>query len=70
MAPTARVISLGTAATDAATLLIDEGLLDQERCLLGIPHPSGSIGHRVKQYNARRETLAATVAHLAAANAF
>lgn len=70
MAPTALVIPLGAAATDAATLLIDEGLLDQERCLKGIPHPSGGNGHRVRQYNARRETLAATLAHLAAANAF
>jgi hypothetical protein len=70
MAPTALVIPLGTAATDAATLLIDEGLLDQERCLRGIPHPSGGNGHRVKQYRERRETLAATLAHLAAANAF
>lgn len=70
MAATALVIPLGTAATDAATLLIDEGLLDQERCLKGIPHPSGGNGHRVRQYTARRETLAETLAHLAAANAF
>ncbi len=70
MAPMALVIPLGSAATDAATLLVDEGLLDQERCLKGIPHPSGGNGHRVQQYTARRETLANSVAHLAAANVF
>jgi hypothetical protein len=69
MGPAALVVPLGKAAQDAVTLLIADGLLDQGRCLMGFPHPSGANGWRVRQYMARRKTLHEEVAHWAAMNA-
>ena len=66
MAPRSLVVPLGTAAQDAVTLLMTDGLLDQERCLLGFPHPSGANGHRVGQYQANRRALRREVARWAA----
>jgi hypothetical protein len=63
MADSALVIPLGKAAQDAITLLISDGLLNRERCLLGFPHPSGANGWRVRQYTARRGFLREEVAH-------
>jgi hypothetical protein len=40
MVKDALVISLGVAAARATKLLIDEVLLDSQRCLVGFPHPS------------------------------
>jgi hypothetical protein len=61
MAGQALVVPLGKAAQQAIQLLIDEGLLDQRRCLLGMPHPSGANGWRVRHYAARREELTSAV---------
>lgn len=57
----ALIISLGTTARDAVSLLAFDGLVDRCRCLLGLPHPSGGNGHRVAQYTTRREALARDV---------
>ena len=46
----ALIVPLGNAAADAIGLLIDEGVIDPARCLLGIPHPSGANGHRLAQF--------------------
>ena len=53
----ALVVPLGKAAQLTTRLLIREGLLDERRCLLGVPHPSGANGWRVRQYAVRREEL-------------
>lgn len=66
MAAEALVVPLGTAAQSAVSLLIADGLLDRGRCLLGFPHPSGANGWRVRQYEARRETLSEELASWAA----
>lgn len=61
MVPHALVIPLGQAASNAVEMLIDEGLITPERCLLGFPHPSGGNGWRVRQYRDRRESLRMSV---------
>jgi hypothetical protein len=58
----ALVVPLGNAAADAVGLLIAEGVIDADRCLLGFPHPSGANGHRRAHFDARRSELATTVA--------
>ena len=62
MAPAALVLPLGKAAQAAVELLIDQGLLDRDRCVLGFPHPSGANGWRVRQYQAHRHELTKAVA--------
>ena len=57
----ALVVPLGNAAADAVGLLIDEGVIDPARCLVGFPHPSGANGHRLAHFEARRSELATTV---------
>jgi hypothetical protein len=66
MAPAALVVPLGMAAQRAVTLLIADGLLDWERCLMGFPHPSSANGSRVRHYTVRREILRQSVAYWAA----
>lgn len=46
----ALIIPLGKSVSDALRMLIDDGRLIPERCLLDFPHPSGANGHRVRQY--------------------
>lgn len=51
------LIPLGKSVADALEPLIEQGILDRERCLLGFPHPSGANGHRKKQFEAARDQL-------------
>ncbi len=69
MTPGALVVPLGKAAGDAVSLLAADGLADRDLCLAGFPHPSGSNGHRVRQYAANREALVGQVTRWAAATA-
>jgi hypothetical protein len=69
MAPTALVVPLGTAATEAVEYLANRDLLARERCLLGFPHPSGANGWRVRQFAERREHLTAAVSEWASRQA-
>jgi hypothetical protein len=57
----ALVVPLGNAATEAVDLLVSDGVVEADRCLLGFPHPSGANGHRRAQFNARRDALAEAV---------
>lgn len=41
MLPDALVVPLGRAVDDATAMLIREGSLEADRCLVGFPHPSG-----------------------------
>jgi hypothetical protein len=42
--------------------MVAEGMLAAERCLIGMPHPSGANAHRPAQFARVREELAARVA--------
>ncbi len=61
MAPDALVVPMGKAVQGAVGMLTEEGLLDQRRCLLGFPHPSGANGWRARQYAERRAQLSRQV---------
>jgi hypothetical protein len=61
--PSAILVPLGDAAGRALQLLIDAGLVEQERCCLEFPHPSGANGHRLRYFQRRREQLADRLAH-------
>jgi len=56
-APDALVVPLGKAAGLGVRL----AGADPARVLDGFPHPSGSNGHRVRQYGRERDRLAAAV---------
>jgi hypothetical protein len=67
MTQNALVVPLGKAAQEAVTLLAADGLVSAGQRLTGFPHPSGANGHRARQYEANRESLARQVAQWAAA---
>lgn len=50
-------IPLGNAVEEVLSDIIRRGLLQEEQCLLGFPHPSGVNGHRLKQLYVRKEKL-------------
>jgi hypothetical protein len=66
MAPAALVVPLGKAASDAVAFLAAGGLVDEARCLLGFPHPSGANGSRARQYAASQAALAREITRWAA----
>ena len=51
------IVPLGDAVSKVVQELIASKLLDEERCLVGFPHPSGGNGHRVKQFAERRTAM-------------
>lgn len=55
--PNTLIIPLGKAVEEVLELMIDEGLIKRENCLLGFPHPSGANGHRKKQFSENKEQL-------------
>lgn len=55
--PQALVIALGDCVAQALSVLIENGDLDPDRCLLGFPHPSGANGHRQTHFQARQDQL-------------
>lgn len=57
MLPDAVVVPLGVAVDESVALLIGEGLLDPDRCLVGFPHLSGRNGRRVGQWQEQRAHL-------------
>lgn len=59
--PFALVIPLGKAVSSAVRLLVDQRLLDGDRCLQNFPHPSGANASRVREYQRRKDDYAATV---------
>lgn len=44
------VIPLGKAVESILRLLVVEGVLQEQQCLWGFPHPSGANGHRHQQF--------------------
>ena len=53
----ALIIPLGKAVEEVLEFMIAEGLIKEEQCLLGFPHPSGANGHRKKQFEENKENL-------------
>lgn len=53
----ALVVPLGGAVESALQILIDRGELDEDRVMFGFPHPSGSNGHRRRQFAQGKEAL-------------
>ncbi|WP_052947565.1 uracil-DNA glycosylase family protein [Aneurinibacillus tyrosinisolvens] len=53
----ALIIPLGSLVTSALELLIEQGMVKKEQCLLGFPHPSGANRHRKKQYEKAKPEL-------------
>ncbi|WP_028400019.1 hypothetical protein [Ectobacillus panaciterrae] len=49
------IIPLGKAVSDTLKVLADEYRIDEERCLLGFPHPSGANGHRHAQFETGKQ---------------
>jgi hypothetical protein len=60
--PDALVVPLGIRVDEAMTRLIQAGALDSARCLVGFPHPSGSNGHKRRQWAANKTKLRRQVA--------
>lgn len=48
-------IPLGNCVSEAIRPLVNQGLLTQDQCLFGFPHPSGANGHRHKQFARHQE---------------
>ena len=59
--PGALVIPLGRCVNTVVKDLSGSNILDQRRCLIGFPHPSGLNGHRVAQFSAKRLELSRAV---------
>jgi hypothetical protein len=55
--PAALVIPLGRIAGDVLVALAAEGRLRLERCLFGLPHPSGANGHREGDFGRARARM-------------
>ena len=56
-APRALIIPLGDSAGSGVGHLVRRQQLDERRVLFGLPHPSGSNGHRVRHFAERKQKL-------------
>jgi hypothetical protein len=56
--PQAVIIPLGRSVSAVLEYLAGKGSIEQGRCLLGFPHPSGANGHRVREFEQYRDRLA------------
>ena len=60
--PDALIVPMGKPANEAVELLVRHQLIEKERCLFGVPHPSGANnGHRISQLRKDRDQLAHSV---------
>jgi len=55
--PDALIIALGAAASSAVGLVIEQGSISPERCLVGFPHPSGANGWRARTYESNHAQM-------------
>lgn len=55
--PNAFYVPLGKSVEEVLKFMVDDGILKEEQCLFGFPHPSGANGHRIKQFNIQKENL-------------
>jgi hypothetical protein len=56
-APRALIVPLGDSAGSGVRYLVRSRQLDDRRVLFGLPHPSGSNGHRVRHFADRKKKL-------------
>jgi len=54
-------IPLGKSVEEVLNELIKYGVLRQEQCLKGFPHPSGANGHRMIQFEKNKEYMKKTI---------
>lgn len=55
--PRALVVPLGMCVDAVLRSLVQVGVLNAERCLLGFPHPSGANGHRRAEFEQGRKAF-------------
>lgn len=58
----ALIVPLGVAAATGVRHLCEIGRVAYERVLAGMPHPSGSNGHRIPQFNANEASMRERIA--------
>ena len=51
------IVPLGQAVSEALAYLVERGVLDQRRCLIGLPHPSGANARRERLFEERKSGL-------------
>ena len=57
----ALIVPLGKSVEEVILNLIDKGLIKEEQCLLGFPHPSGANAHRYEQFSTNKEQMKAKI---------
>jgi hypothetical protein len=60
-AETAMIVPLGKAAASGLRYLCEQGIVSPKRVLLGMPHPSGANGHRMRQFSETRDAMASSL---------
>jgi len=61
--PQAIVLPLGKCTASVLKYLNDLGMLEEERCCYGFPHPSGMNGHRNKLFEKSKQLLMHKLEH-------
>ena len=51
------IVPLGQAVSEALAYLVERGVVDQRRCLIGFPHPSGANARRERLFGERKSEL-------------
>ncbi|MFX3631608.1 MAG: uracil-DNA glycosylase family protein [Candidatus Pristimantibacillus sp.] len=59
----ALILPLGKSVSDVLHMFVKEGLLNEERCLFDLPHPSGANGHRKKHFENSKSKLTEQINH-------
>lgn len=51
------IIPLGKAVEDVLKIMVKDGIIKENQCLFGFPHPSGANGHRLEQFKSNKASL-------------
>lgn len=51
------IVPLGKAVSEVLSYMVERGRVDERRCLIGFPHPSGVNVRRTEQFNDRKDAL-------------
>ncbi len=55
------IVPLGKSVEDVLRVLIEDGIIKEEQCLFGFPHPSGANGHRKEQFIFNKDKMVETI---------
>lgn len=55
------IIPLGKSVEEVLKIMVNEGIIKEEQCLFGFPHPSGANGHRKEQFMINKDKLKSTI---------